>query len=144
MSREFHKIWLKVAAIVVMSFAPVFFLGTMASTSGPAQLALDVLSWPVNGDPVYNHSSTHFISALTAGFLLGWGIMIWCLSLWVYDFAPEGVRKTLLLSAISWFLLDSTGSVLSGYGINVIPNILVLFLVVGPMWRPALEDRTAQ
>jgi hypothetical protein len=32
MSHEFQKLWLKITAIVVGSFGPIFFLGTMAPT----------------------------------------------------------------------------------------------------------------
>lgn len=35
MSHNFHKFWLKVTAVVVGSFGPVFFLGTMMPTAEP-------------------------------------------------------------------------------------------------------------
>ena len=44
-----HKFWLKVTALVVGSFGPVFFLGTMAATAEPARWTLDLLSWPLDG-----------------------------------------------------------------------------------------------
>ncbi|MEM6634008.1 MAG: hypothetical protein AAF694_30310, partial [Bacteroidota bacterium] len=71
------------------------------------------------------------------GFLLGWGVMIWLLSVWVYDQAPEAVRKTVLIGILSWFVLDSSGSIASGNASNVLFNVLVLLLAVGPLWRPA-------
>ena len=49
MTRQFQKFWLKITAVVVGSFGPVFFLGTMAPTLEPARLTLDILSWPVDG-----------------------------------------------------------------------------------------------
>jgi hypothetical protein len=91
MTRKFYKFWLKVAAVVVGSFGPIFFLGTMPATSELARLTLDILSWPLNGETTYASPDTRFLSALTGGFLLGWGATIWCLSEWVYDAAPEGV-----------------------------------------------------
>lgn len=47
MSHQFHKFWLKITAIVVGSFGPIFFLGTMLASSEPARWTLDFLSWPV-------------------------------------------------------------------------------------------------
>jgi hypothetical protein len=76
---------------------------------------------------------------LTGGFLLGWGVTIWCLSEWVYDAAPEGVRKTVLIGMLSWFFLDSAGSIASGNASNALFNIAVLLVAVGPMWRPAKD-----
>ncbi len=139
MTHESHKFWLKITAIVVGSFGPVFFLGTMAATLEPARWTLDLLSWPLDGMTTYDSPDTRFLSALTGGFLLGWGVMIWCLSVWVYDAAPEGVRRAVLTGALSWFFLDSAGSIASGNASNALFNVLVLLLAVGPLWRPARE-----
>jgi len=137
MSRAFHKFWLKITAIVVGIGGPVFFLGTMEATVEPARVTLDILSWPLDGATTYAHPDTRFLSALTGGFLLGWGVLFWCLSSWVYDAAPEGVRKAALVSLLSWFVLDSAGSIASGNASNALFNVGVLLLAVGPLWRPA-------
>lgn len=137
MSREFHKLWLKVTAVVIGSFGPIFFLGTMAQTLEPARLTLDILSWPVDGATTYASPDTRFLSALTGGFLLGWGVMIWCLSSWVYDLAPEAVRRSVLAGVLAWFVLDSAGSIASGNASNAAFNVVVLLIAVGPLWRPA-------
>ncbi len=138
-SRAFHKFWLKIAAIIIGSFGPVFFLGTMAATLEPARFTLDLLSWPIDGATTYDSPDTRFLSALTGGFLLGWGVTIWCLSAWVYDAAPEGVRRTVLAGLLSWFVLDSAGSIASGNTSNAVINVLVLLAAVGPLWRPARD-----
>lgn len=143
-SHEFHKFWLKITAIVVGSFGPVFFLGTMEATMEPARLTLDLLSWPVDGLTTYDSPDTRFLSALTGGFLLGWGVMIWCLSTWVYDLAPEAVRKSVLVGILCWFILDSSGSIASGNSSNAFFNVLILFLAVGPLWRPARDEEATQ
>jgi hypothetical protein len=65
--------------------------------------------------------------------------MVWCLSIWVYDAAPEGVRKSFLVGVLAWFLLDGMGSVASGHSLNVLYNTLYLLVVVGPLWRPARD-----
>ncbi|MDW3223467.1 MAG: hypothetical protein R8G34_11375 [Paracoccaceae bacterium] len=136
-TRAFHKFWLKISALVIAGFGPVLFLGTMPTLNEPARWGLDLLSWPLDGFPSYRSREIWFLSALAGGFLLGWGVMVWCLSIWVYDQAPEGVRRTLLVSTLSWFVLDSAGSITSGHWPNALWNILVLLLIIGPMWRPA-------
>ena len=137
MTHAFHKRWLRVAAIVVGSFGPIFFLGTMTTTMELARLSLDILSWPIDGATTFASPDTRFLSALTGGFLLGWGVMIWGLSGAVYDAAPESVRRTILAGLLSWFCLDSAGSIASGNASNVAFNVLVLLIAVGPLWRPA-------
>lgn len=138
-SQQFHKFWLLITAFVVGSFGPVFFFGTLLPTSEPARWTLDLLSWPVDGLQDYAAPTTRFLSALTGGFLLGWGVMIACLSVWVYDKAPEFVRRSVLMGLLSWFVLDSAGSIASGNVSNAFFNVIVLLLAVGPLWRPAKE-----
>jgi hypothetical protein len=107
-------------------------------------LTLDLLSWPVDGSQVYTAPTTQFLSALTGGFLVGWGIMIWLLSVWVYDAAPEAVRRTVLIGIIAWFVMDSAGSIASGNSSNAFFNIFVLLLAVGQLWRPARPDQAVK
>ena len=139
MSRDFHRFWLKITAIIIGSFGPVFFLGTMVATQEPARLTLDILSWPIDGATTYSSPDTRFLSALTGGFLLGWGVTIWCLSSWVHEAAPEGVRRTVLAGLLAWFCLDSAGSIASGNASNALINVIVLLIAVGPLWWPARD-----
>ena len=138
-SKSFYKFYLKITAFVVGSFGPVFFLGSMVNTSEPARWTLDLLCWPIDGTQNYDDPTIRFLSALTGGFLLGWGVMIWCLSIWVYDKAPEFVRRSVLMGIVAWFLMDSTGSYLSGNPWNVLFNTFILMLGVGPLWVKAKE-----
>jgi hypothetical protein len=136
-THRFYKFWLKITAFVVWSFGPVFFLGTMAATQEPARLTLDLLGWPLDGATTWASPDTRFLSALTGGLLLGWGVMIWCLSAWVYDKAPEAVRRSVLAGLLSWFVLDSAGSIASGNPSNALFNVIILLIAVGPLWQPA-------
>jgi hypothetical protein len=140
MTQTFHKFWLKITAFVVGSFGPIFFLGTMNATKEPARLTLDLLSWPIDDLTTYTSPDTLFLSALTGGFLMGWGVTIWCLSVWVYDKAPEAVRKTVLVGVLAWFFLDSAGSIASHNASNAFFNVIVLLLAVGPLWIPAQQE----
>jgi hypothetical protein len=103
----------------------------------PARLSLDILTWPVDGDITLAHAETRFLAALTGGFLLGWGVTIFCLARWVHPLAPDPVRKCVLAGLCAWFLLDSAGSVASGNATNVPFNVIVLLLAAGPLWWPA-------
>jgi hypothetical protein len=140
MTRSFHKRWLYTAAFLIGVFGPVFAMGSMPATAEPARFSLDLLAWPVDGATTYASPDTRFLSALTGGFLLGWGVTVGGLAHWVYDAAPEAVRRAVLTGVLSWFFLDSTGSYASGNASNVLFNVLVLLIVVGPLWVPARAD----
>ncbi|MCI4647908.1 hypothetical protein [Phaeodactylibacter sp.] len=133
-SHAFQKRYLKFTALVVGAFGPVFFLGSMLPTAEPARWTLDLLSWPLDGAQSYAAETTRFLSALTGGFLLGWGVTIWGMSGRLFDAAPELVRRVVLSGILSWFVLDSTGSAASGNTPNVVFNTLILLLAVGPLW----------
>ncbi|MDX2062602.1 MAG: hypothetical protein SFY70_06045 [Bacteroidia bacterium] len=136
-----HKQYLLVTAFVVGSFGPIFFLGTMLPTAGLARFTLDLLSWPLDGAQTYSAPTTRFLSALTGGFLLGWGVCIACLRQWVYDLAPEGVRRSVVAGIAAWFVLDSAGSIASGNASNALFNVVVALVAIGPLWRPAKLER---
>ena len=136
MTQKFHKFWLIITAIVVGSFGPVFSLGTTIETSAFPSWTLDVLSWAM-GTHNYEAPTTRFLTALTGGFLFGWGICIYFLRLWVYDKAPNETRKAVVGGLLSWCILDSIGSIASGNSINTFFNIIVLLIAVGPLWKQA-------
>ena len=140
MTKQTHKRWLKFTALVIGSFGPVFSLGSMTQTMQPARFTLDLLSWPLDGKTTFLHPDTRFLSALTGGFLTGWGITVFCLSCWVYDLAPRAVRMAVLAGLCAWFLLDSAGSIASGNHSNALFNVLVLGLAAGPLWLPATDE----
>ncbi|OYU78604.1 MAG: hypothetical protein CFE32_00780, partial [Alphaproteobacteria bacterium PA3] len=54
--------------------------------------------------------------------------------------AREAVRRTALAGILTWFCLDSAGSIASGNPSNAVANILVLLIAVGPLWRPVHEQ----
>jgi hypothetical protein len=134
-THEVYKSWLKFTAFIVGSFGPVFFLAA-AGFERPTQLTLDIISWPLNGEPLLTESAL-VLSAVSGGFLVGWGLMIYFLSIWIYDKAPDLVRKTVLISLLGWYVLDSSGSILSGNEWNALFNSILLLLAIGPMWVPA-------
>ncbi|MBA3837741.1 MAG: hypothetical protein H2054_10900 [Sphingomonas sp.] len=134
MTHDLHKRWLLVTGIGIASFGPVFALGSVLATAEAARWSLDVLSWPVDGNMNYEAGTTRFLSALTGGFLFGWGVMVLLLRQWVFDAAPDAVRKAVLGGVSAWCVLDSCGSFASGNASNVLFNLLVLATLTGPLW----------
>lgn len=137
MTLQFHKSWLLLTSIIIGAFGPVFFLGSMLATSESARWSLDLLCWPVDGAQNYQAATTRFLSAITGGFLFGWGVCIFFLRKWVYDKAPDETRKAVLAGLLAWFILDSCGSIASGNSSNAFFNVIVLIIAVGPLWKSA-------
>ena len=70
MTPQQHKSWLRVTAVIVGSFGPVFALGSVAATAEPARFTMDLLAWPPDGATTWTHPDTRLLSALAGGFLL--------------------------------------------------------------------------
>jgi hypothetical protein len=117
----------------------VFAMGGVPALAEPARWSLDLLSWPLDGAQSYAASTTRFLSALTGGFLTGWGVLVWFLATRVHPLAPEPVRKAVLTGILAWFVVDSCGSIVSGNASNAGFNLVVLLTLVGPLWWPAVE-----
>lgn len=139
-SRSFQKTWLLVTAIVVGGFGPIFSLATSAAFDAPARLSLDILAWPLDGTQRYEGATMRFLTALTGGFLFGWGVMIYGMHRWLYEVAPEATRRTVLIGLLAWFVLDSIGSIVAGVPSNAGFNVLVLLLCAGPLWWSPQHD----
>ena len=139
-SRSTHGRWLWATALIVGSFGPVFSLATRAATEEPARWSLDLLAWPLDGAQQFADGTMRFLTALTGGFLFGWGVMILALRHWVYAAAPEPTRRAVLAGLCAWCVLDSAGSVAAGVPSNVAFNVLVLLAAAGPLWFRATHD----
>jgi hypothetical protein len=129
-----------VTALVVGGFGPVFSLGTQAATDEAARWSLDLLAWPIDGAQQYADGTMRFLTALTGGFLFGWGAMILALRQWVHEAAPEQTRRAVLTGLVAWCTLDSIGSLAAGVPSNVGFNLLVLLAAAGPLWFRATRE----
>ncbi|MEM1237051.1 MAG: hypothetical protein AAGI10_08780 [Pseudomonadota bacterium] len=132
-----HKAYLAVTSVLILVYAPLLLLASMEVTAEPMRWAVDLLSWPLDGNVTWVALETRFLSGITAGVLVGWGVMVWCLRVWVFDDAPEGVRRTVVVSAVLWFVVDSGGSILAGVPLNTLANAIFLVVAIGPLWWPA-------
>lgn len=92
---------------------------------------IEVSSWPTCNLQILNANSTIFLSALLGAILFGWGILIWFMSGTIYNKVPEELRKTVLISVISVFVVDTLGSVLSDNAFNEVANVIILLVLIG-------------
>ncbi len=126
--------WLKVTAVIIGLFVPLFFLGSMRVTSAVPRVLLSLVSLNAQS---FDANTTRFVTAVAAGFMSALCVMVWCLQAYVYDACPEGVRRSVVCGFLTWYLVESIGSVLSDNPWNLISNTFILLLIIGPLWKPA-------
>ena len=121
----FWRVWLIVWAWSVIVFGVVIAGGAFEATEGPVRFIYESLqgSGPITFDPVLR-----FSLGVLGGVSIGWGVtglLIILAAIQLGDKArPFWVAVAVGLAA--WFVIDSTLSIATGFGLNVVPNILLL------------------
>ena len=128
---------LKVAAGITIGFGLIGLLGTRPATSAVTQFLIDLIYWPVDGNPAYAETGARLLWAISGGSLVGWGVMLWRVASELYPRSPDLARSLILTSIGCWFVLDSAGSIAAGAPVNALMNVAFLLLFYLPLARRA-------
>lgn len=135
----FWRMWFAVWCLSIGLFGVVLALGALPATDGPVRVVLALLHGPTEAlyDP-----PLRFSLGVMGGVSIGWAVML-------YLVVQEAIRQgaagrplwnAITIGMITWFVIDSTLSCATGYGLNVIPNIGLLGMyAVGLMRSGALK-----
>ena len=123
---------LKIGAAVVVAFGLMMAAASLSTLTAPTAWLIDLVFFPVDGAQTMADPVVRLMSAICGGVLVGWGAMIWLLVTRLLPRDPALTRQLILISVCSWFVIDSTGSVLSGGHWNVLGNLGFLLLFVVP------------
>jgi len=128
--------WLKIAsALLLIGFGALIAAAAWPPLSGPTVLLVDPIFWPFDGAPSLAAPETRLMMAIGGGITAGWGLTIWQIADKLLPKDPAMARSILVPSILLWFVIDSSFSVLSGGGLNVIPNIAFLAALLWPLLR---------
>ena len=133
MSEQFWITWLKAASAIVIGFGLMVAAAAHPSGAGLTMFFADILIWPFDGNPSEPDQITRLISAIGGGVMAGWGVLLWMMVTQVMPHQPEVARRMILISIIVWFVIDSTGSVVSGVPLNVAGNLIFLIAFLVPL-----------
>lgn len=123
---------LKFAAAVVIAFGLVMAAASLAALAAPTALLIDLVFFPIDGAQSMADPVVRFMSAICGGVMVGWGAMLWLLVTRLLPRDPALTRQLILISVFSWFIVDSTGSMLSGGHWNVLGNLGFLLIFAIP------------
>lgn len=107
--------------------------GAIPGFDAPTVWAFDLLNWPIDADPGALNPAAKFMSAIGGGVLFGMGVLNWLLVAPAIETGERRILNAALASVFGWFLVDSTGSTLSGNAPNVVFNLIILALYVLPV-----------
>lgn len=127
--------WLKIASIIVIGFGILIALAALPATAGVTVFLADIIVWPFDGAQSFAAQETRLMSAIGGGVMAGWGALLWLVSAHGFQADPAFARKAILTSVITWFLADSTASVLAGAPLNALFNVPFLLAFTMPIMR---------
>ncbi len=135
MSNSRNMTFLKGAAIVVILFGIVAAAAPVPALSGPTVLLLDLAFWPLDGAQSLTAPESRLLCAVGGGVLVGWGALLFSVAGQVGSIQPAMLRKFVIISISSWFVVDSLGSFAAGAPMNVLFNVGFLLLFIAPVWN---------
>ncbi len=126
---------LKGASIILMVLGLMVAASVVPALSYPTLLFIDLALWPLDGAQSLAAPETKLLCAVGGGMLVGWGALLFLVADQVYPRDPLLVRKLILISICSWFVVDSVGSIAAGAPYNALFNIGFLMLFAVPLMR---------
>ncbi len=127
--------WLRVAALTTVATGLVAAAASSPSGERPWRLLLDLLAWPVDGQPERFDRVTSAVNAVTGGVMVGWGTLMYLIARGPFTSGDTTLATPMLLSVLAWFVVDSTGSLAAGLPGNVVLNLGFLLLLAPPLER---------
>lgn len=135
----FWRGWFVVWCVSIGAFGAVLSGGAFEATSGPVRFVLSMLGGQADAlfDP-----RLRFSLAVMGAVSIGWAVTIYAIVQAAIRLGPEGrpLWNAVTAGMISWFVIDSTLSVATGFGLNVVPNLgLAGMYVIGLLGSGALR-----
>ncbi len=139
----FWRNWLLVWSVGVLIFGVVLAGGAFEATSGPVSLVYQGLQGP--GDLVFD-PAMRFTLAVMGCVSIGWAVTMFLMIRAAFSLGHHARPIWIGLTAgvVTWFVTDSALSVATGFGLNVVPNtVLIVTYLIAVLGSGALKGRTA-
>jgi hypothetical protein len=85
--------------------------------------------------PIGAMPETRLLSAIGGGVMVGWGVLLWMLSTQLFPSDQRLAAKLIIASIVTWFVIDSAGSIIVGAPLNAAFNVSFLLIFCVPLWR---------
>ncbi len=141
MKQETTVLWLKTGSGLTIFFGLLIAAASIPAAAAPVEMLADLIFFPVDRAQDVGAPETRLMGAIGGGVMTGWGIMIWMLVTELYPREPALTKRLIVTSVVAWFVVDSTGSVMSGAPLNALFNVSFLAIFCIPLWlaeRPAV------
>lgn len=126
----FWRAWLIIWCISVGVFGLVLAGGAFEATSGPVRLIFAGIQGPGELDL---NPAMRFSLGVMGGVSIGWAVTMLMVMLAATQLGDRArpIWMGLTVGLATWFVIDSSLSIATGFGLNVVPNsvLMVTYLV---------------
>jgi hypothetical protein len=137
---NFWRTWLVVWCWGVGLFGLTLAGGAVEATSGPVRLLFGLLS-PTGTFEL--SPELRFVLIVLGGVSIGWSISLYALIQAAHQLGrPIWMLTT--ISILTWFVIDSILSVVTGFALNVVPNLLLTVGYLIPVLRSGVLAQEGQ
>lgn len=133
---------LKATSAVVVGVGAVVALAAHPATAGVTTFFVDLVFWPVDGQPSVAAPEARLLSAVSGGVMVGWGVMLWLVATRLLPADPPLAAALVRAGAVTWFAVDSLGSIAAGAPLNALLNVVFLLALVVPLVGIATRPAT--
>lgn len=132
------RTWLTLWAWGVVIFGVVLATFALPAIDGAGRMVFDLIGNPAPAAP---DAHLRFSVGLMGCVTIGWGVTYFALFRAAWALPVDQARpvwRMTLLGSLAWFVPDSILSVVTGFPMNVLPNIVLLILLVIPLARSGM------
>jgi len=127
--------WLKLGSALTIIFGIMIAAAATPIAAAPTQFLADLIFFPIDGAQDLAAPETRLISAVGGVVMAGWGVLLWMLSTHLFPSDQALAAKLIIASIVTWFVIDSTGSIIAGAPLNAVFNVSFLLIFCVPLWR---------
>lgn len=135
--------WLKAGSLITIGFGLLIAAAAIPALNYPVEILTDLIFFPADGTPTIGAPGERLLSAITGGIMAGWGAMMYLVATELLPKDPALGRRLILISIVTWFIIDSSMSVAAGAPLNVIGNLGFLAIFVLPLKGLGTPDAAA-
>ena len=127
---------LKITIIASAGFALFMFASLFTPLREVMSFFFDLVHMPLDGAQSLNRDTEEVLTAISAGIFFGFCVLLWQVTTEVYAKDPLLGRRMILTSLLSWYVIDTTGSLIVGAWMNAILNTVFLVALTAPVLKP--------
>lgn len=137
MSHEKTVRSMKINIIASGGFALFMFASLFTPLRDIMSFFLDLVHMPLDGAQALDADTEEVLTAIASGIFVGFCVMLWQVVTHVYPSDPALGRRIILTSVLSWYVIDSTGSLIVGAWMNAVLNTVYLIALIYPVLKAA-------